>query len=57
MKKLSYENFIKAQEYIFTFSDDINRAWFRYNFEDSNTDAFSLRIYPISISVLFRHGP
>lgn len=40
MKKLSYENFIKAREYIFTFSDDINRAWFRYNFEDSNTDAF-----------------
>lgn len=40
MKKLTHENFIKAREYIFTYSDDINRAWFRYNFEDSDTDAF-----------------
>lgn len=40
MKKLTPENFIKAQEYIFAYSDDINRAWFRYNFEDGNTDEF-----------------
>lgn len=40
MLKLTRENFIKAREYIFTHSDDITRAWFKYNFEDSNTDAF-----------------
>jgi len=40
MKKLTHENFIKARDYIFANSDDINRAWFRYNFEDGDTDAF-----------------
>ena len=40
MQKLTHENFIKAQDFIFANSDDINRAWFRYNFEDNNTDAF-----------------
>ena len=40
MKKLTHENFIKARAYIFANSDDINRAWFRYNFEDGDTDAF-----------------
>ncbi len=40
MIKLTHENFIKARDYIFANSDDINRAWFRYNFEDGDTDAF-----------------
>lgn len=40
MLKLTHENFIKAHDYIFAHSDDINRAWFRYNFEDGDTDAF-----------------
>lgn len=40
MQKLSRENFIKARDYIFANSDDINRAWFRYNFEDGDTNAF-----------------
>ena len=40
MQKLTRENFIKARDYIFVHSDDINRAWFRYNFEGGDTDAF-----------------
>ena len=40
MLKLTSENFIKARDYIFTHADDINRAWFRYNFEDGDTNAF-----------------
>jgi len=40
MLKLTRENFQKARDYIFANSDGINRAWFRYNFEDGNTDAF-----------------
>lgn len=40
MQKLAHENFMKARNYIFANSDDINRAWFRYNFDDNNTDAF-----------------
>ena len=40
MLNLTRENFIKARDYIFTHSDDINRAWFRYNFEDGDTNAF-----------------
>ncbi|HCA28457.1 MAG TPA: hypothetical protein DEP23_02185, partial [Ruminococcaceae bacterium] len=35
-----HENFIKARDYIFANSDDINRAWLRYNFEDQNTGEF-----------------
>ena len=37
---LSRENFIKARDYIFANSDDINRAWFHYNFEDEDTEKF-----------------
>jgi len=40
MIKLTRENFKKACDYIFTYSDGINQAWFRYNFEDNDTDAF-----------------
>ena len=40
MVKLTRENFIKAREYVFANSDDITRAWFRYNFEDYSTDNF-----------------
>ena len=40
MLKLKYENFIKARDYVFANGDDINRAWFRYLFEDNNADAF-----------------
>ncbi len=40
MLKLTRDNFVKAQNYIFTHTDDINRAWFRYNFEDGDADAF-----------------
>jgi hypothetical protein len=40
MQKLTKENFIKARDYIFSNSDDINRAWFRYNFENGDTSAF-----------------
>ena len=40
MLKLTRENFIKARNYIFAHSDDINRAWYRYNFEDSDTNTF-----------------
>lgn len=40
MQKLTYSNFIKARDFIFTHGEDIDRAWFRYIFEDGNTDAF-----------------
>lgn len=40
MPKLKHENFIKARDYIFAHGDDINRAWFRYLFEDNDTDIF-----------------
>lgn len=40
MKKMTYENFIKARDFIFANADDILKAWFRYNFEDSNAGAF-----------------
>ncbi|MFO7612997.1 MAG: hypothetical protein R6W99_11070 [Clostridia bacterium] len=40
MIQLTRENFLKARDYVFVYGDDINRAWFRYNFEDGNTDAF-----------------
>ena len=36
MLKLTRENFDKARDYIFTHSDDINQAWFSYNFEYEN---------------------
>ena len=38
--KLSREKFSRAYEYVFANSDDINRAWFRYNFEGGDTEAF-----------------
>ncbi len=40
MIKLTHRNFIKSRDYIFAHSDDISRAWFCYNFEDSDTDVF-----------------
>lgn len=40
MKKMTNENFIKARDFIFAHADDITRAWFRYNFEDGNSEAF-----------------
>ena len=40
MLNLSHVNFLKASDYIFAHSDDINRAWFRYNFEGEDTFAF-----------------
>lgn len=40
MLKLSQENFTKARDYIFANSDDINRAWFRYIFEDGDRIVF-----------------
>lgn len=40
MIKLTRENFQKARDYVFAHSDNINRAWFRYNFEDGDTYAF-----------------
>ena len=38
MVKLCHENFIKARDYIFANGDDINRAWFRYLFEDNDAN-------------------
>ena len=40
MLKLTHDNFIKARNYVFAHSDDMNRAWFRYNFEGEDTVAF-----------------
>lgn len=40
MEKLSYNNFIKAQDYIFTNANEINRAWFRYNFQKEDAAVF-----------------
>lgn len=40
MLNLSHVNFNKAHDYIFAHSDDINRAWFRYNFEGKHTATF-----------------
>jgi len=40
MEQLSRKNFRKARDYILKHGDDINRAWFRYNFEGGDTDAF-----------------
>lgn len=38
--KLTRENFNKARDYIFANSDDICKAWFRYNFDNNDTDTF-----------------
>ena len=40
MQRITHENFVKARDYILANSDDINRAWFRYHFQDDNTNAF-----------------
>jgi len=40
MQKLTHANFIKARNFVFKHSDDINQAWFRYNFENENTAEF-----------------
>lgn len=40
MRKLTYENFIKARDFIFSNGDEITRAWFRYNFEDGDSAVF-----------------
>lgn len=38
--KLTFKNFIKARDYLYAYSDDINRAQFRYNFENNDSDTF-----------------
>lgn len=40
MGKLTFENFIKARDFILTNGDDVSCAWFRYNFVDGDPDAF-----------------
>jgi len=40
MQKLTRDKYIKARDFIFTNADDVNRAWFRYHFEDGNADKF-----------------
>ncbi len=40
MLKLTHDNFIKAKDFIFANAEDIDRAWFRYVFEDKDEDAF-----------------
>lgn len=40
MLMLSHDNFIKARDYIFANGEDIDRAWFRYIFEDGDSNAF-----------------
>ncbi len=47
MIKLNHNNFIKARDYIFANAEEIDRAWFRYVFEDKDDDLFldSLKKY------------
>lgn len=40
MLKLTQDNFIKARDFILANGTDIDRAWFRYNFEDENEEEF-----------------
>lgn len=40
MLKLTKPAFDKAKEYIFSNATPIEKAWFRYNFEESDTNAF-----------------
>lgn len=40
MKKLTYDNFIKARGFIMANGTEIDRAWFRYNFEDASEEEF-----------------
>ena len=40
MYKLTQDRFAKARKYILANAGDIEKAWFRYVFEDGNTDAF-----------------
>lgn len=37
---MSYDGFARARNYILTYSEEIGRAWFRYQFEDSGPQAF-----------------
>lgn len=39
-KRLRATDFIRAKNYIFANAEDIDRAWFRYVFEDRNEDTF-----------------
>jgi len=40
MHKLTYDNFIKARDFIMANGADIDRAWFRYHFESENETEF-----------------
>lgn len=40
MFKITYENFTKARDFIFNNGEGIDRAWFRYIFDDGDADAF-----------------
>ena len=37
---LSRENFLRARDFVFENGGEIDRAWYRYHFEDGNADAF-----------------
>ncbi len=39
-KLLKYKSFIKSRDYIFADSDDINKAFYLYNFENMKTEKF-----------------
>lgn len=45
--RLSRERFLKARDFILTHADDVTCAWYRYQFEDGDEDAF--------LAVLARH--
>ncbi len=40
MQKLTQDNFIIARDFVIVNGTDIDRAWFRYNFEDANEEEF-----------------
>ena len=40
MQKLTREKFYMARDYIYANANDIQRAWYRYHFEDGNANAF-----------------
>ena len=40
MIRLSRDGFLKAKEAIFSGGSDVDRAWFRYQFEHEDTEAF-----------------
>ena len=49
MYKLPHNKFIKARYYVFSNCEDIDRAWFQYIFNDSDTE--SLNIYYQSTNI------